>query len=278
MDRKFWSIDFLTMLDPETMSQFRMMRWLRQCRNAIRFKWVLLRAASAAAFQHQKWSNAEREDWLHQYSPDVLKAFGVEVTTYGVAPASGLVVSNHLSYLDILTLSAVFSCSFVSKDDVERWPLVGWLCLVAGTIFLDRRSRGDTVRVNDLVIRRLLEGSPVVVFPEGTSTDGSAILPFKSSLLQPAIDARVSITPLHISYSVEEGDAATEVCYWGNMVFLPHLWHMLGTKGIKATVHIGAPQYFADRKSAAMGSREAVVAMSKISPIPTRAEVAARLW
>ena len=200
--------------------------------------------------------------WLHRNSPKALKAFAVEVQVHGNPPTSGLVVSNHLSYLDILTISSVFPCAFVSKDDVRRWPFVGWLCSVAGTIFVNRRSRGDTVRVNDLVISRLQSGSMVVVFPEGTSSDGDSVLPFHSSLLQPAIDAQVPVTPLHISYRVIGGDAATDVCYWGKMVFVPHLWHMLGTKGIKSVVRVGPSQYFSDRKTAARESRDAVLALA----------------
>jgi 1-acyl-sn-glycerol-3-phosphate acyltransferase len=246
----------------------KMTRWIRQCRKAFRFSTVLTRAAITCS-AHKSWSNADREHWLHLYAPQALKAFGVRVQVHGTVPVSGLIVSNHLSYLDILTLSSVLPCSFVSKDDVDRWPFVGWLCRVAGTIFIDRRSRLDTYRVNDLVGERLKSGSPVVVFPEGTSSDGSTVLPFHSSLLQPAINVKVPITPLCISYQVEDGDAASEVCYWGKMVFLPHLWHMLGTRRIEATVQIGEAQLFSDRKTAAFESRRAILALSGNCAGPT---------
>lgn len=238
-----------------------MARWIRQSRNALRFASVLCRAAIAAS-GHEEWSLADRQKWLHHYSPEALKAFPVIVQVQGEIPASGLVVSNHLSYVDILTLSSVFPCVFVSKDDVAGWPFVGWLCRVAGTIFVDRRSRQDTYRVNDLIGDVLRGGSRVVIFPEGTSSDGSSVLPFHSSLLQPAIDAHASITPLHISYYVNDGDAMTDICYWGKMVFVPHLWHMLGTRGVTAVVRVGEPQRFADRKTAAMESRRAILSLA----------------
>ena len=104
-------------------------------------------------------------------------------------PSSGLLVSNHLSYLDIVVLSSIRPCVFVAKRDVARWPLFGWLAHAAGTIFVDRERRFSTEFVNG-IHEAIAAGLPVVLFPEGTSSDGSTVLPFKSALLESAVQLR----------------------------------------------------------------------------------------
>lgn len=206
-------------------------------------------------------SPLDRALWFHQWSPVALRALNVRVDVTGTPPRSGLLVSNHLSYVDVLVLSSVLSCAFVSKDDVERWPLVGRLTDLAGTIYIDRNSRHDTRRINDTVAQRFASGQVVVIFPEGTSTDGSHVRPFYPSLLQSAIDARVPITPANIAYEVADGNAAADVCYWGDMVFMPHFWRLLGTKAVRATVRFGTARTYSERKTASLETREQVIAL-----------------
>jgi 1-acyl-sn-glycerol-3-phosphate acyltransferase len=105
-----------------------------------------------------------------------------------------LLVANHLSYLDIVLLSSLTPCVFVAKNEVKDWPVFGWFARLAGTVFVDRNDRRDAARANELIRSALREGALVVLFPEGTSSNGSTVLPFKSSLLQAAIGERVPFT------------------------------------------------------------------------------------
>src|SRR6266699_4534623 len=117
-----------------------------------------------------------RAAWLHRWSRFACRVLGIRVTTRGSMPSSGLLVSNHLSYLDIVVLSSVQPCAFVAKRDVARWPLFGWLAHAAGTIFVDRERKFSSPKVVSGIRDAIAGGSVVVLFPEGTSSDGSTVL------------------------------------------------------------------------------------------------------
>lgn len=176
--------------------------------------------------------------WLQDVCGQLLGAMGCEVEVVGTPPRSGLLVSNHLSYLDVLVIGAITPAAFVAKADVRRWPLVGPLTAAAGTVYADRTRRLDVARVSEEVGTALGSGVPVVIFPEGTSSDGQRVLPFRSALL--GVPAGVPLTPASLSYELEGGSAALEVCYWGDMTFFPHLLHLLGRNRIRARLVFGA--------------------------------------
>jgi 1-acyl-sn-glycerol-3-phosphate acyltransferase len=108
---------------------------------------------------------------------------------------------------------------FVAKSEVKSWPVIGWLTQLGGTLFVDRGRRTHVSRVNDAIQAVLEQGALVVLFPEGTSSDGRTVLPFKSSLLEPAAQSAHPISVSAIQYSIEDGDAGAEVCYWGSHTF-----------------------------------------------------------
>ncbi len=120
-------------------------------------------------------------------------------------PTRGLICSNHLSYLDILAYAAAVPCIFISRSDVRRWPVFGWCARAGGTIFIDRQSRASTERVARQMAEALEAGVPILLFPEGTSTDGSSVLRFHPSLLEPAIHQEQEITAAAISLSRSRG-------------------------------------------------------------------------
>src|SRR5260370_34626576 len=125
-----------------------------------------------------------RARWLHRWSRFASRVVGILVTTRGSMPLSGLLVSNHVSYLDVIVLSSIRPCVFVAKCDVASWPLFGWLARAAGAIFVDRERRFSSPKVVNGIHDAIAGGSVVVLFPEGTSSDGSAALPFTSALLE----------------------------------------------------------------------------------------------
>jgi len=179
--------------------------------------------------------------WAQWISEKFLSLIDCKVRVSGAIPENGLIVCNHLSYLDILVISSVCWSAFVSKSEVRRWPVFGLLARMAGTVFVDRGSRTAVPEHLTSVASTLKAGLPVVLFPEGTSSDGSSVLPFRSSLLQAAITCRASITPAAISYDLKEGSVADEICYWRDMVFAHHFWNLLGKQSLTATLRFGTP-------------------------------------
>lgn len=182
-----------------------------------------------------------RARWLQFWSRQFLRILHCRVTARGQLPARGLLVSNHLSYVDVLVLSSLQPLVLVSKSEVRSWPVFGVLTRCAGTLYIRRDSRTDVARLNDEMTRIVNAGVPVALFPEGTSSDGSTVLPFRSSLFGPAETHDWPVTPAWIHYTLEGGSVPDEVCYWRDMTFFPHLLNLMSKDGFQATVHYAAP-------------------------------------
>ncbi len=194
----------------------------------------------------------ERSLRLHKISSALLNHFGVERKVFGRVPSSGLLVTNHVSFADIMLLSAVQPMVFVSKSEVAAWPVVGDIAGAAGTIFVERKRRTDVARVNADLRRVLDAGLLVTLFPEGTSSDGSSVLPFQPSLLQPAVEAALPVHPGHLSYWGGDRVRADDVAYFGERDLLPCLEALLNRKTTFGEVHFGeAVGPVGDRKALA---------------------------
>jgi lyso-ornithine lipid O-acyltransferase len=202
----------------------------------------------------------QRAFWLRDASSIVLWSLGIRAKVVGVPPARGVVVSNHLSYLDILIFSAAMPCFFVAKTEIDRWPYFGKAARIGGTIFINRDSRASTAKVASQIGARLAVPVPVLFFPEGTSTDGSTVQRFHTGLFEPAISAAATVTPAAVRYAIEGGQER-DLCWFGDEAFLSHLWKALGATNFTAEVRFGAPQVYADRRSAAGETHAAVTAM-----------------
>lgn len=202
-----------------------------------------------------------RARWLQISARRVLACIDVGYTMEGQPPTHGLVVSNHLSYLDILVLSAEMPCFFVAKAEVGRWPFFGRAARSGGTIFLDRASMASAQAVARQMSERLKLPIPVPVllFPEGTSTDGSHVLRFHSRLIEPATALGVPITAAAVRYVVHDGTPERELCWYGDATFTGHLWKVLGVGGFEAAVRFGAPRIYPDRREAAAETHAEVV-------------------
>jgi len=224
----------------------------------------LLRLSAAirkAGREGRKLGSArERALWQQRQAIAMLDAMEVEVEVRGIRPREGLVVSNHLGYLDILVIASQLPCVFVSKSEVRSWPFIGNLLAAAGTILADR-DRRHSAHQTMIEIRGILEqGLPVVVFPEGTSSDGSKVLPFRSSLLEAASDSAWAAHPMAISYLGSGGDPGRDICYWGDDTFLPHLTKLARIDPLKATLAIGVREVRGlPRKEAATVLRDEVI-------------------
>lgn len=152
-------------------------------------------------------------------------------------PAPCFALCNHISYLDIIVVASAFPSLFVAKSDVARWPLLGLMAKAGGTIFVNRVSlRGGIHSAKDIV-KALASGSSVTLFPEGTSTNGTTVLPFKPSIFTAVIEAQAPIQPVTIRYTAVDGDPVSElnrdaVSWHGSMEFFPHFWNVLNLRSI----------------------------------------------
>lgn len=203
--------------------------------------------------------------WVQQSARGILTGLGIHYRVEGQPPTRGLVVSNHLSYLDILILSAAMPCFFVAKVEIGGWPFFGKSARIGGTIFVDRSSLASAMSVAEQISERFKQTTiPVLLFPEGTSTDGSQMLRFHSRLIDPATTAGVPITAASVRYVIEDGEER-DLCWYGNALFLPHLMKTLGTPGFSAEVTFGEPKVYANRRVAADATYAEIAAMRERS-------------
>jgi 1-acyl-sn-glycerol-3-phosphate acyltransferase len=186
---------------------------------------------------------ANRALWLHGVCRRALRVLGVRVFIQGKPTLGALLTPNHLSYLDIIVLAAQLPVVFVAKQEVRSWPVFGWFAARAGTRFIDRQRRNDVARTSDELSPCVRAGVNAVIFLEGTSSDGRAVLSFKSSLLASAIEARWNVQPVALIYAApREHSAACEICWWGDMTLPGHLWNLLGLSQIHAHMSWGSPR------------------------------------
>jgi 1-acyl-sn-glycerol-3-phosphate acyltransferase len=190
----------------------------------------------AAARHGFKPSLAVRARLLQRNSRRVLRVFACRVESAGPLPKAGLLACNHLSYLDILLIASLTPAVFVSKHEVRHWPVLGWFSRMAGTIFIRRERRSDVARIAREIHAAMREGHLLVVFPEGTSSDGQQVLPFKSSLLEPATGTDHELFAGHITYAITEGSVENDVCYWGDMTIFAHAVKILTRPRVTASV------------------------------------------
>lgn len=215
-------------------------------------------------------SMEQRAKWVQVSAREVLSGLGIHYRMHGEPPRYGLVVSNHLSYLDVLILSSAMPCFFVAKIEIGGWPFFGWAARIGGTIFLDRSSLASAMSVADQMIERLKLPIPVLLFPEGTSTDGREVLPFHPRLIDPATSTGAPVTAAAVRYVIESGEER-DLCWFGDASFVPHLLKALATPGFSAEVTFGEPRIYPDRRTAADATRAEIIAM-RVGPAPRVSE------
>ena len=201
-----------------------------------------------------------RAMWLQRTGRHVGRIFRLQVQSSGPVPASGLLISNHVSYVDILVLLALAPAMFVAKREVKSWPVMGLMAQLGGTLFIDRQRRTHVGEINDDIQSALAAGALVIVFPEGTSSNGKTVLPFKSSLLEPATQQQYPLTVARVHYALADGADDEETCYWGDAVFFPHLLNLLSKPTVHAFVRFATvPHHSSDRKILAQQLHENVL-------------------
>jgi 1-acyl-sn-glycerol-3-phosphate acyltransferase len=216
---------------------------------------------------------AEGSVWVSRWCRRIMRAMQLECVIEGPIPKAGerglAVVSNHLSYLDILTMSATRPFIMVSKVEVRGWPLLGWITAQAGTVYVQRSDLkgGKTqthAEVNAMMAEAFRSGLPVLFYPEGTTTGGETILPFRRGLFNSVVYDNVPVKTSAMTYTMGAGNGdatvAKDVCFVGDAEFGPHLFKALGLKNLKVRVKFGAEEIAgSDRFELAFKSRDAVI-------------------
>ena len=179
--------------------------------------------------------------WCRQF----LRMLKVEARVHwrhdGGMPANVLIVANHISWLDIFVLNSLQPARFIAKADLRRLPVAGRLMANVGTLFIERERRRDTHTVNRHTVEALTRGDVVAVFPEGTTSDGTGLLKFHSSLLQSAVDAKGNVQPIAIRYRTPGDEHCTAPAYVGEMSLFGSLWRVTGERGFVAELHVMPP-------------------------------------
>jgi len=201
-----------------------------------------------------------RACWLQDTCIRVLRSMDVRWDVMGMVPTHGLVVSNHLSYLDIAVLSAAMPCFFVSKSEIDGWPFFGKAARVGGTLFIDRSSLASAEKIATMIGERLKMSVPVLFFPEGTSTDGT-MRRFHSRLFEPAVLGGEPVAAACLRYATDDGTPERELCWYGDATLGPHLLRTLKRRGVRAELRFGGPRVYSDRRVAAEATFAEIAAM-----------------
>jgi lyso-ornithine lipid O-acyltransferase len=244
----------------------------------LRQLWRLVKIVAIFAWQLSKLillrphTRPERAAWLTGFCRSALRAVNLTCSTTGTVPMEGAVVTNHLSYLDIVIHSSIRPCVFVAAIETRRMPLIGWISMMAGTVYVTRGGGGSADKAAQGMAKGFRDKLPVVFFPEGTTfVDGATVQHFHSGLIAEALEAGAPITAGFLRYDlspadIARGKSARNDVHWGPQPLFHHLWNLFSLEGLHAELHFAAapinftPAAYQDRKVAAAEAREAVLA------------------
>ncbi|MEW5878932.1 MAG: lysophospholipid acyltransferase family protein [Pseudomonadota bacterium] len=216
------------------------------------------------------------------------RALDHAIARTGVEPhnAGRLILSNHISWIDVFAILACVPGRFVAKSEIGRWPLVGWLVTLVGTLYIERGRRHAVAAINHKVRDKLKAGETVAVFPEGTTTAGDRLLAFHSNLIAPAIEVGGEVWPVALRYT-ERGAPSAATAFVGDMALVNSLWNTLLARGLEVEVAFLPPlsaREFGNRHRIAAAARDAIAqhldvpladaraTFSALSPVTQRAD------
>jgi 1-acyl-sn-glycerol-3-phosphate acyltransferase len=206
----------------------RALRILRLGAHVVRGLWIV-------STRYRRLAPAAQDRTLQRWSRQLLAILGVEVRCHnapGAFPERCLLVSNHISWLDIFAVYAVAPGLFVAKSDIREWPVVGTLVARVGTLFIERGNRRHARVTNERIVAALESGRLVSVCPEGTTTDGHSLKHFHAALLQPAIDARAMVLPVALRYFGPEGAQTDAAAYVGDDSLVGSVWRIASARSM----------------------------------------------
>lgn len=183
-----------------------------------------------------------RQTIFSKWSKYTVKITKMKIEVRGKLPESPFfLVSNHLSYMDIPAFRHLVTASFIAKSEVANWFFVGKFVGAMGTVFVNRNNRRKILSSGDKIIEKIEKGESLIFFPEGTSSNGANVLPFKSSFLEFAAIKNLSVSYASISYRVSDGEFSTgdDICWWGDAEFISHFWRLCRIKTFTAIINFG---------------------------------------
>ena len=223
----------------------------------------VLGGIATQTFVFPRVTTERRRAITRQWCERLLELMNVEARVHGTIDARRgnlLIVANHISWLDIFVLNAQHASLFVAKSELADWPVAGRLIRGAGTLFIERARRRDTERVNRKAAEALRSGDALVVFPEGTTTDGSTVLKFHGSLLQPIVDADGHLLPVAIRYHDGDGERSLAPEYAGDTSFAASFWRVCGERrlAVDLIASPALPAGAAHRRELARAAEDAI--------------------
>ena len=248
--------------------------FLRKLIRGARVVWAFGRSLLELAVKRPKTRPA-RAAWLSSLCRRVLRVLGLTWTVTGPVPERGAVITNHLTYLDIFLHAALRPCVFVSAIEIRQLPLLGWMSMMAGTVYVTRGRGGSAGEAASGMAGGFEDGLPVVFFPEGqTGLGDDPVLPLRGGLLGAALLAGAPVTPGFIRYELAPTDDAAgrstrEDVHWGSQTLPAHLWNLLGLQPMHAHIRFApgpiqfSPQALGHRKIAAREAHSALLALSQ---------------
>lgn len=204
---------------------------------------------------------AMRERRIRNWSRKLLAICRVRLVVRGaVSDSPALIVCNHISWLDIFAVNTCRPCRFVAKSDIRDWPLLGWLCDRAGTIFIARGRQRDVRRIFQGLVQSIHAGERVAFFPEGTTSLQGTVLPFHANLFEAAIDADVPVQPYALRYLDRSGRPHPAVDYVGETTFVQSMMIILQHRDITAELLVlpAMPSNGAHRRELAAAAHDAI--------------------
>jgi 1-acyl-sn-glycerol-3-phosphate acyltransferase len=238
-----------------------------------RLVWHLLQGLASVAFTFPLRDADSRRRRIRRWSAQLLPILGCHLRVTGSAPGFDtrgvLFVSNHISWIEIFAIKAVCPARFVAKSEIRGWPVIGWLCAGVGTIFIERTRRRDVGRVGQVIADALAGGECCAVFPEGAATDGTVLLPFHASLLEPAVLADATVIPVAVRFTHTDGSRCAAAAYDGDTSLWDTVLAMLCEPRFYVDLHFALPLAIAgrSRRELALAAENAIAsALSLASP------------
>ena len=239
------------------------MKRLRACWRLLCVVLHILGAVWTIRTVYPRLAPEQRHARVQVWALEMLDLLAIKLIVKGSPPVSGpmLLAANHISWVDIVVMHATRHCRFVSKDEIGSWPLVSTLANAADTLYITRESRRDAMRVVHQMAQCLRDGDVLAIFPEGTTGDGSSLLPFHANLLQAAISADAPVQPVALQFADSStGTISYAPCYIGDDTLWESLWRTLRADNVQAIVQFGTPELAQgrDRRTWATDLRETI--------------------
>ncbi|MCB5191250.1 1-acyl-sn-glycerol-3-phosphate acyltransferase [Methylobacillus arboreus] len=225
-----------------------------------------LYGAAVAATILPSVNTLQRERIIRRWSRQFLNILNIRVLAKGHTPDEDvrgtMFVANHISWLDIHALNSIRTVRFIAKSDIRAWPVIGWLVAQANTLFIERDKRQDASRMVETAAESILAGDCLCYFPEGTTTDGTELRPFKGSLMQAVIDTNTEIRPFSIRYPNTKGSANIAMAYHGETTLWQSLRRVLAQQNPVVELDFAAPIASAghERRGLCLMARQSIAA------------------